>query len=120
MDEPNQSGYRRRSQVISKSVSVPIVTSPSPTDENKTSFVTPSRRASEPATPPAADGLLKGEFVETVSYMLSEWPCLLIAEDTSGLSPAIPRTKSTSATRRKPKEKRRSTGIPTEVQEIIE
>ena len=70
MDEPNQSTYRRRSQAISKSVSVPIVTSPSPTDEqSKSDTVNPQRRASEPSQP--GDGLLKGEFVEIVSDLLS-------------------------------------------------
>ena len=62
MDEPNQANYRRRSQVISKSVSVPVVTSP--TDEqNKSQQGTGNspRRASEPSPP--SDGLLKGEFV---------------------------------------------------------
>ena len=79
------------------SISVPTITSPTG-GESKTLVtieqVVSPRKVGEPTKP--SENLLK-------------------VEDTSGLSPAIPRTKST--TRRKPKEKRRSTGILIEVEE---
>ena len=124
-DVPAQSStYRRRSQAFSKSSSVPTVTSPtltSPTGSESKAVITieqvvSPRRVSEPCKP--SENILKGEC-DPEAVLIMFW-CLLnpllwctIVEDTSGLSPAIARTKST--TRRKPKEKRRSTGIPTEV-----